>query len=244
MSWRIVNLSTGTLTIQSSGANTITTINPSESTIITCILTSGTSAASWSAISGTGIVNPGTINQLAYYAATGSTVSGLTGANSAMLYTDPTGVPAFATLGNGQLMIGGSGASPTPGTLTAGTGINITNGVNSITISGLAWSVISTSQSMSNNAGYITNGGSLITLTLPTTSPIGAVMSVVGDGAPGWKIAQNASQSIRFGSSTTSIGTGGSLASTNAADSISLVCTNANLTWTVLGAPQGAITVV
>jgi hypothetical protein len=43
----IENNSTGTLTVQSSGANTITTIPAGVTTLFTCILTSGTTAASW-----------------------------------------------------------------------------------------------------------------------------------------------------------------------------------------------------
>ncbi|MGV9002187.1 MAG: beta strand repeat-containing protein [Candidatus Saccharimonadaceae bacterium] len=46
-SWLITNGGTGTLTIQSSGANTITTIQAGTAARITCILNSGTTAASW-----------------------------------------------------------------------------------------------------------------------------------------------------------------------------------------------------
>lgn len=47
-SWLIVNSSTGNVTVNSSGGNAIVTLAPSSQTIITCILTSGTTAASWS----------------------------------------------------------------------------------------------------------------------------------------------------------------------------------------------------
>lgn len=46
-SWTIVNQSTGLVTIQSSGSNTISTVPSGASCTITCILTSGTTAASW-----------------------------------------------------------------------------------------------------------------------------------------------------------------------------------------------------
>jgi len=45
--YSIENNSTGTLTVQSSGANAITTIPAGVTTLFTCILTSGTTAASW-----------------------------------------------------------------------------------------------------------------------------------------------------------------------------------------------------
>lgn len=47
--FRITNLSTGNLTINSSGGNLIATIPPNMSLLVTCILTSGTTAASWNA---------------------------------------------------------------------------------------------------------------------------------------------------------------------------------------------------
>lgn len=46
--YRIVNNSSGLVTIQSSGANSILVMGASTSAVFTCILTSGTSAASWS----------------------------------------------------------------------------------------------------------------------------------------------------------------------------------------------------
>jgi hypothetical protein len=62
---------------------------------------------------------------------------------------------------------------------------------------------------------------------------VGDVIEIVGEGAGGWLIAQNASQEIRFGDVVTTNGVGGSLASTNAGDCISLVCITANTTWRV-----------
>jgi len=46
----IQNNSTGALTVQSSGANTVVTIPAGNSYLLTCILTSGTTAASWDAV--------------------------------------------------------------------------------------------------------------------------------------------------------------------------------------------------
>jgi hypothetical protein len=48
LSYLIVNNSTGVITVQSSGANTITLIPAGTSAKFTCILTSGTTTASWS----------------------------------------------------------------------------------------------------------------------------------------------------------------------------------------------------
>jgi len=67
MSYSIENNSTGTLTVQSSGGNTISTIPAGVTTLYTCILITGTTAASWdydhigfAAITGTGSAVLGT----------------------------------------------------------------------------------------------------------------------------------------------------------------------------------------
>lgn len=54
---------------------------------------------------------------------------------NAFTYSNATNqLKSTASATNGQLLIGGTGLPPLPGTLTAGTGISITNGPNSITI--------------------------------------------------------------------------------------------------------------
>jgi len=55
----------------------------------------------WSSSSGTGTVTSGTINQLAWYAATGDVVSGLATANNGLLVTSNTGVPSIGSVGQG-----------------------------------------------------------------------------------------------------------------------------------------------
>ncbi len=109
---------------------------------------------------------------------------------------------------------------------------------------GMAFTVITADQSAAINNGYICNKAGLLTLTLPTTAAAGTIIEVTGmNTALGWKIGQNASQQIFFGTSATTSGTGGSLASSNIYDSVRLVCNTANLTWIVLSS-VGNITVV
>jgi hypothetical protein len=123
-------------------------------------------------------------------------------------------------------------------TLTAGGGIGITNAAGSITIAstggGLAWTdVAGIAQAMAVNSGYTANNAGLVTLTLPASAVYGSVFKVVGKGAGGWKIAQNAGQTIHFGSINTTAGAGGSLASTFRYDAIELVTTAADTDFTV-----------
>lgn len=139
------------------------------------------------------------------------------------------------SLSSGQIVIGGSGA-PSAATLSAGTGINISNGNNSITINstggGLSWIVTSTtSASMTINTGYTANNASLVTLTLPVSSSVGDTIVVTGLGSGGWSIAQNSGQTIHVGSLSTTTGIGGSITSTNQYDSITITCVVDNTTW-------------
>ena len=155
-----------------------------------------------------------------------------------------------ATSSNGQVVIGSGTSNWKAATLTAGTGVSITNGSNAITINatgvGITWTdVTGTSATMAVNNGYLADNAGLVTLTLPATAAQFSLIRVAGIGAGGWTIAQNANQKIIFGSSTTTTGAGGSLSSSNANDCVEILATvgGANTTWTVLSS-IGNLTVV
>ena len=136
-------------------------------------------------------------------------------------------------------------------TLTAGNaGVVITNGNGtggnptiSVAALGMPWTVVTgASQAMTSNNGYIANRAGTVAFTLPTTSAVGDVIIVFGmNTATGWSIAYTTNQQIFFGTSSTTI-TSGSLASVNIRDSVTMICTTANLTWTVISS-VGNITV-
>ncbi len=94
--------------------------------------------------------------------------------------------------------------------------------------------VTGTSQSVAPNTGYIADNAALCTLTLPTTAAQGTVFRIAGNGAGGWLLAQNASQTVKFGNVATTTGTGGNLASTDPGDALECLCVVANTTWRVL----------
>jgi hypothetical protein len=103
--------------------------------------------------------------------------------------------------------------------------------------------VTGSTQSMTTNNAYFANDGStLVTFTLPTSSTVGDEVIVGGISSGGWKLAQNASDEIYFGSAATTSGTGGYLSSNNAYDTVHLKCVVTNTTWIVVGS-QGNITV-
>ncbi len=157
-------------------------------------------------------------------------------------------ITPLAAATNGQLPIGSTGADPVPAALTAGAGITITNGAGSITVSadggGLTWNEeTGTSDTLVVDNGYVANNAGLVTFTLPDTAGFGSILRIVGKGAGGWLIAQNAAELIHFGSQDTTTGVGGSLASTGQFDALEIVCTVADVEWTVLSS-IGTITVV
>jgi hypothetical protein len=149
---------------------------------------------------------------------------------------------------NGQTFIGSTGANPVAATLTAGTGISVTNGAGSITIaaSGSAGWVDQTTASvtMAVNTGYTSdNGASLVTFTLPVTASIGDFVEINGKGSGLFTIAQASGQIIHFGNLASTSGAGGSVSSVLQYDCIRLRCVTANTTWSVVSS-VGNFTVV
>ena len=150
----------------------------------------------------------------------------------------------FLTLAAGQVLIGTTSSDPSPATITGSGGINVASTSGAINISGtgssLGWNNAPTSTNMVAESGYVSTGGSLVTLTLPVTAAFGTALGIIGQGAGGWSIAQNSGQNIQVGNVSSTVGVGGSVSSTNRFDSIYLICVVANTTWQVLGAPQAA----
>lgn len=197
------------------------------------------------ALGGTGATLTPSANQL-IYATSSSALSNLSTSSRSTLIAGATGVLGWATsFTDGQVLIGSSTADPTPATLTAGRGIVITNASNSITISASAF-VDQTTASIiltPNTILSVNAGATLVTATLPSTCPAGASFKILGGSSGGWVLAQQAGQQIRLGTSLTTSGTGGSLASTAQGDCITVYCTVANTTF-IAESPAANITVV
>lgn len=96
---------------------------------------------------------------------------------------------------------------------------------------------------MAVNTGYTADFATTCTLTLPAAAAYGSVIRVCGKGAGGWSIAQNAGQLIHAGFNTSTTGATGSVLSSYQFDTIELLCSVANTTWTALSM-QGNLVVV
>lgn len=151
---------------------------------------------------------------------------------------------------NGQVLVGSTGANPVFATLTGTGGITFTTGAGTLAINNtspvITWTVTAVDASIVAGNGYIANKAGLLTMTLPASGTVGDIFEITGiNTATGWKIAQNANQQIFFGTSSTTVGVGGSLASINIRDSVKCVCVvaGASTVWNVLSS-VGNITIV
>ena len=132
------------------------------------------------------------------------------------------------------------------GTLNQATLQQVFNLFLSKTPSSLVWStVVASSISMVTNNGYIVNYSiGAVTLTLPAVSSVGDELIILGLSASGYSIAQLTGQQVIIAPSTTTLGVGGSLTTTNRYDAITLRCMVANSIWGVSSNPQGTFTIV
>lgn len=170
----------------------------------------------------------------------GSGASSLTD-HGVLVGSGASAITALAVGTNGQVLLGSTGADPVFATLTSTGGtITYTPGAGTLNLEvaggGISWTeVTGTSQAAAINNGYIANNGALVTITLPATAVVGSIVRIIGLGAGGWKVAQNANQYVRWDeSNVTTTGVGGSLDSTDDHDAVELICTVTDNGWSVL----------
>jgi hypothetical protein len=135
----------------------------------------GSTAMTWTSVSGaSGVVNAGSINQLGWYAANGSTISGLATANNGTLVTSAGGVPSISS----TLPAAVQGNITSLGTITSG----VWNGT-AITGANIAANTIANSNSAQmpanrlkgNNTGSTANAADL------TVAQVKAMAGIVVD---------------------------------------------------------------
>ncbi len=96
--------------------------------------------------------------------------------------------------------------------------------------SGLVTESISGNQALESNHRYFVTTGAL-SLSLPVASIVGDTLIVRLRGGTSWVITQGASQQIFIGNQSSTLGVTGTLASSADGDSITLICSVANLAW-------------
>lgn len=93
----------------------------------------------------------------------------------------------------------------------------------------LLWTAVAADAGLTVNTGTLANKAGLLTMTLPSTASVGDTIKLAGMNAGwSWKIAQNASQYINFWNQVTTTWVWWYLASTNAYDTLELICHTAN----------------
>ncbi len=172
-----------------------------------------------------------TINQILYSSAN-NVVSGLATATDGVLTTGSSGIPVITQMtSNGNLLIGSNAGPPTASTLTAGIGISITNGNNSITIaatgSGFTWvDATSATQALVAETGYVTDRSAGVVYTLPASAVLGDTFKIVGKLGIA-TITPNANQQLLMGSASGTVGVAGTAVATNVGDCVEFVCITA-----------------
>lgn len=147
-------------------------------------------------------------------------------------------LPSVDTLtGNSGGAVSGAGLPANINIVGAGS-ITVTGnpGTNTLTISDtdVAWGVIGASQTLAINHGYVCTTGAALSLLLPPTAAVGSVIEITLDGSASFVITQGAGQQVRLGNLATTIGVGGSIASTQQGDTVKLVCSVQNLKFNVI----------
>lgn len=145
-----------------------------------------------------------------------------TGAAGTIFVGTATGNPKFLTAGTSGYVLTSAGSGADASWLpTLPGGINWTRET-------------AASVPAVENHGYINTNVGLTTITLPATAALGTILAIMGESAAGWKIAQNAGQSIQVGALTSTPGVTGYIASTNQYDVVYLVCRVTDTTWSVV----------
>lgn len=82
------------------------------------------------------------------------------------------------------------------------------------------------------NHRYIANhADTRVAITLPAIASIGNTVEIIGKGAGGWSLDQNAAQTIRIGDVATTPGPGGHIRSSAIFDCITVRCMTTNTEW-------------
>lgn len=103
--------------------------------------------------------------------------------------------------------------------------------------------ITSGSANMVTNNRYVCNSSGTTALVLPISSNVGDQLFINGYTI-GWSITQGSGQQILVSPNSSTLGSGGSVSSTHATDSLSLTCLVANTIWTANSFTGTGLTIV
>lgn len=150
--WTIVNNSSNTVTVQSSGANTIQAMAAGTTLIVTCILVSGTTAASWS--------KNYTSNSLPLSLSNGGTNTSLTASNGGIVYSTASTLAILSGSGgsNRLLLSGGAGAPSWTSFFVDNSSLYLGTGAGSADLTGSGIGNVGVGANVLNSATSSTSG--------------------------------------------------------------------------------------
>jgi len=159
-------------------------------------------------------------------------------ANGIVFGNGTSAVTVSAELSDGQVLVGRTGNTPVPATITAGANVTVTNASGSITIAasdvaGMVFSAITENQGAVAEEGYITNGGATrLEVLLPAAPSVGDRFRMLyGNGA--WRVTQNAGDTVSQGTQESTAGATGYFESNAVGDGAEFICIAAQ-TWRIL----------
>ncbi len=158
-----------------------------------------------------------------------------------IISNNTTGAYSIAfKISNGANVATGTGVAIGQGTNNSQATIIDTDGINDFWFTNSRFipmqqvTLTTTASGTNTNTTYVANSGGPVGIPLPSSQSDGDTFSVIGAGAGGWQITQAAGQQVILGSSATTIGTGGSLTSTNQYDNLTLKYVTALTAWTAV----------
>ena len=123
-------------------------------------------------------------------------------------------------------------------------GIAWFTGSSSLVSTAVIWSIQATGTALLPNQGFISTNASAQSFPLPATAAVGELFELSQKGTGDVTITQIVGQTIRFGNSVSTSGTGGSVVSSTPGDAVKLVCTATNTDYQAVTGALGNWTVI